>query len=243
MRFLATIQYDGSKYSGYQKQPNKNTIQDHLEEVLTKINKETVLVSASGRTDAKVHALGQKIHFDFQVTMTEEQIKKAVNSLLPKDIYMTDIKKVAPTFHARFDVKEKTYLYKINMGEYNPLEKDYVLQLNHSLNVERMKKASTYLVGEHNFRAFTKIDEEKESYIRTINEITFEKRKDYLLITFKGNGFLRYMVRNIVGTLIEIGEDKRNIEDISLILESEDRKKAGKTAAACGLYLKEVTYK
>lgn len=242
MRFLITVQYDGSKYSGYQKQPDKNTVQDCLETVLTRLNKAPVFVSASGRTDAGVHALGQRIHFDLNVDMDENQIKKAMNSLLPSDIYVKKVEQVSPTFHARFDVKEKVYLYKINMGEYNPIEKDYVLQFNHSLNIEKMKEASYSFLGKHNFRAFTKVDEEKESYVREITAITFHEENGILFITFKGNGFLRYMVRNLVGTLIEVGEEKRSVSDIPFILESQDRKKAGKTAPACGLYLMDVFY-
>lgn len=242
MRFLMTVAYDGSKYKGYQKQPNQNTIQGCVEEVLTKINKEPVFVSASGRTDAGVHALGQRVHFDLKVNMRTDQIQKAVNSLLPSDIYVKKIEKVSSNFHARFDVKEKVYVYKLNMGEYNPIEKDYVLQVNHFLDVEKMKEASRYLIGEHNFRAFTKVDEEKESYVRTIHEITFHEKNHLLCITFKGNGFLRYMVRNLVGTLIEVGEGKRSVSEIPVILESQDRKKAGKTAPACGLYLRDVFY-
>lgn len=237
-----TVAYDGSKYKGYQKQPNQNTVQGCLEEVLTKINKKLVFVSASGRTDAGVHALGQRVHFDLEVNMRTDQLQKAINSLLPSDIYVKVVKEVSSTFHARFDVKEKIYFYKINMGEYNPIEKDYVLQLNHILDVKKMKEASRYLIGEHNFRAFTKVDEEKESYVRTIHEITFQKKNQFLFITFKGNGFLRYMVRNLVGTLIEIGEGKRSVSEIPVILESQDRKKAGKTAPACGLYLSDVFY-
>lgn len=241
-RFLATIQYDGSKYSGYQKQPDQETIQSCLENVLTIINKKEVSVHGSGRTDAKVHALGQRIHFDLEVQMNCEQIKKAMNSLLPDDIYVKKVEEVESTFHARFDVQKKSYIYKINLGEYNPIEKDYVLQYNQMLNIEDMKKASTYLLGTRNFKAFTKVDEEKETYVRTIYEINFEKQDDILTIQFSGSGFLRYMIRNMVGTLIEIGEGKREVSSIQEILESENRVNAGKTAPACGLYLKEVIY-
>lgn len=241
MRFLATIQYDGSKYSGYQKQPGKKTIQTCLEEALETICHKKVLVHGSGRTDAKVHALGQKVHFDLDLSMTKEQVKKALNSLLPDDIYVKDIEEVSNNFHARFDVQKKTYEYILNIGEYNPIEKDYVYQFNQELSISKMKEASTYFLGTHDFRAFTTTDE-KESYERTIYEITIEQSKQYIIFTFTGNGFLRYMVRNIVGTLIEVGEGKREPKDISNILKSKDRKQAGKKAPACGLYLKDVFY-
>lgn len=241
-RFLATIQYDGSHYSGYQKQPDKETIQSRLEEVLTRINKKDVSVHGSGRTDAGVHALGQRIHFDLEVEMSSSQIKKAMNSLLPSNIYVKDVEKVESTFHARFDVKKKTYLYKINLGEYNPIEKDYILQYGKDLDIEKMKEASKELLGEHNFKAFTKVEEEKDSYVRTIYDIQFEKVENLLTIRFTGNGFLRYMIRNLVGTLIEVGEGKRDVSNMKEILKSENRVLAGKTAPACGLYLEKVNY-
>lgn len=245
MRYLITFKYDGTNYSGYQKQPNAVTIQGELETVLTRINSnKQVLVSASGRTDAHVHALGQRAHFDLDISILPDDLKRALNSLLPPDIYVTNVEVVNNDFHARFDVKTKEYMYIINLGEYNPMERNHVYQYNKNLNIDYIEKAIPYLVGEHDFRSFTKVDEEKDDYVRTIKEIkvNFNSKSNYLTINFIGTGFLRYMVRNMVGTLIEIGEGKRTPESIIELLELKDRTKAGRTAPPEGLYLKNVIY-
>lgn len=246
MRYLITFSYDGSKYKGYQKQLNERTIQDEVEKVLSQINNDKVSISASGRTDAGVHALNQKAHFDLKKDIDEERLKYSINSMLPDDIYVKKVEKVADDFHARFDVTAKEYVYKINMGEYNPIQKDYVLQYNKKLDIIEIERALKYLEGRHDFRAFTKVDEEKESYVRTIINATITrnlKNVNEIEISFLGDGFLRYMVRNMVGTLIEIGSGNRKCEDIVYILSSKDRKNAGKIAPACGLYLKDVIYR
>lgn len=247
MRYLITFSYDGSKYKGYQKQPKQKTIQTELEKVIKTINDNTkVDVSASGRTDAGVHALNQKAHFDLIITITPEKLRKAMNSMLPEDIYVKKVEVVKDNFHARFDVACKEYIYKINMGEYNPIEKDYVHQYCQKLDVVEMERALKYLEGTHNFRSFTKVDEEKETYERTIISANLTrdiKNVNHIVLSFLGTGFMRNMVRNIVGTLIEVGEGKRKSEDILKILAQEDRKTAGKTAAPNGLYLKDVFYR
>lgn len=247
MRYLIKFSYDGTNYSGYQKQPNAVTVQGVLEDVLTRINSnKQVLVSASGRTDAHVHALGQSAHFDLDISISSNDLNKALNSLLPGDIYVKEVEVVADTFHARFNVKAKEYMYVINLGEYNPMERNYIYQYNKNLNIEDMKKAISYLIGEHNFKSFTKVDEEKDDYVRIIKSATIKldnNNPNHLVINFVGTGFLRYMVRNMVGTLIEVGEGKRTPDSILSLLELQDRTKAGKTAPPEGLYLKEVIYK
>ena len=246
MRYLMTFSYDGSKYSGYQKQPKKKTIQSEIEKVLKKINSEQkVDIHASGRTDAGVHALNQKAHFDMDAKMSPDKLKHSINCLLPKDIYIKDIKEVNDDFHARFNVKAKEYVYKINMGEYNPLERNYVYQYNNRLDVTEIERAMKYLEGTHNFKSFTKTDEEKDDYVRTLSQtnlIRDLKDVNKITLVFVGTGFLRYMVRNMVGTLIEVGEGKRKSEDIITILKEQNRTHAGKTAAPEGLYLKNVFY-
>ena len=246
MRYLITFSYDGTNFSGYQKQPRERTVQQELEKVLKQLNdNKKVEVHASGRTDAKVHALNQKAHFDIEVKITEEKLQKGMNSLLPEDIYIKKVEKVSDDFHARFNAIGKEYIYQINMGEYNPLERNYVYQYNKKLDIFEMERAMKYLEGTHNFKSFTKTDEEKNDYVRTLSQTNILRdSKDLQKITlvFIGTGFLRYMVRNIVGTLIEIGEGKRKSEDIISILEQEDRTKAGKTADPDGLYLKNVFY-
>ena len=242
-----TFAYDGSKYNGYQKQPNGLTIQNMLEDALTSINNnKSVSVCASGRTDAGVHAYGQKAHFDLNTKISCDNLKRALNSLLPGDIYVKDVIEVDDNFHARFDVKAKEYIYKINMGEYNPIEKDYILQYCKKLDVVEIERALKYIEGTHDFKSFTAGDDVRDDYVRTIiqtNLIRDLRNVNMITISFLGTGFMRYMVRNLVGTLIQIGEGKYKSTDIIDILDAKDRRKAGMCADACGLYLKDVFYR
>lgn len=246
MRYLMTIAYDGSKYKGYQKQPKEKTIQSEIEKALKTINGgKKVDIHASGRTDAGVHAYNQKAHFDLNKNMTTEQIKNGINSLIPDDIYIKSVVEVDDDFHARFNVKAKEYIYVINLGEYNPMEKNYVCQYNSKLDLVEMERAIKYLEGTHSFKSFTKTDEEKDDYVRTIVQATLirdMKNSNKIILSFLGTGFMRYMVRNMVGTLIAVGEGKLKSEDVIDILKAEDRKKAFKTASPEGLYLKDVLY-
>ena len=245
MRYFMTFSYDGSKFSGYQKQPRKTTVQGEIEKALKEISKEDISISASGRTDAGVHALNQKAHFDLKMDITPDKLRSALNSKIPNTIYIKDIEVVSEVFHARYNVKAKEYIYKINMGEYDPIEKDYVLQYNKKLDVVAIERALKYIEGTHDFKSFTKADDEHEDYVRTIvqtNLIRDLKSVNYIIISILGTGFMRYMVRNIVGTLLEIGEGKLKSEDIIEIMEAKDRRKAGITAKPEGLYLKNVFY-
>ncbi len=246
MRYLMTISYDGTNFSGYQKQPKLRTVQKELEEALKEIGGgKKIDVHASGRTDRGVHAINQKAHFDLEKSIPLEKLYKGLNSLLPEDIFIRKIEEVADTFHARFSAIGKEYIYILNMGEYNPLERNYVYQYNKKLDVVEMERAMKYLEGTHNFKSFTKADEEKEDYIRTISQtnlIRDSKDINKIILVFVGTGFLRYMVRNMVGTLIMVGEGKIKSEEIIDILKKEDRTSAGKTANSEGLYLKNVFY-
>ncbi len=243
MRYLITFSYDGTNYNGYQSQPDGNTIQDKIEQCLYKINgNKEIKIHATGRTDSHVHALNQRAHFDLDGDFNEFRIKRSLNGLLPSDIYIKKVEKVSDDFHARFDIKKKEYMYIINLGEYNPLERNYVYQFNSNLDVDKMKRAINDFIGTHNFKAFTKVDGEKEDYKRTIYEARIEEDKEYLRIYFVGSGFLRYMVRNMVGTLLEIGTNKKDVNSIPIILKSCDRNLAGVTAPPEGLYLKDVFY-
>lgn len=243
MRFLIKFSYDGTSYNGFQTQPNLTTIQECIENALTKINngKKTPII-ASGRTDKGVHALCQCGHADIDVNITEKKLKRAMNSNLPDDIHVIETKIVDDDFHARYNVKEKTYQYIINTGEYDPIERNYVFQYNYGLNIEAMADAIKVFVGEHDFRAFVTDSKEKENCVRTIYYASIEKRNDKILITFRGNGFLRYQIRNMVGILIKVGENKISTEDVEKILKSKDRTTGGKTAPAQGLYLTNIEY-
>ncbi len=243
MRFLIKFSYDGTNYVGFQNQPGLETIQGKLEEALTKINNnQKVTITATGRTDRKVHALCQYAHADLTVTITDKKLKRALNSNLPPDIHVIETKIVSSNFHARYNVKSKQYKYYLNMGEYNPLLRNYVFQYNHSLDIPKMNLASQYLVGTHDFRAFVTDNKEKENCVRTITKIKISQQKNILCFTFEGNGFLRYQVRNMVGLLIKVGENKLSPELVEKILLSKDRTKSGKTAPAEGLYLTKIKY-
>lgn len=247
MRYFMTFSYDGNDFSGYQKQPEKRTVQGEIEKVFTKINSgKEINIVASGRTDAGVHAMNQKAHFDVDSELDIDKFLNSANSLLPEDIYIKKIDRVSDDFHARFSALGKEYIYKINLGDYDPLERKYVYQCNKKLDVVEMERAMKYVEGTHNFKAFTKVDEEKpDDYVRTLSQtnlIRDLKDVNKITLVFIGTGFLRYMVRNIVGTLIEVGEGKRKSEEVIDILNSQDRTKAGKTANPEGLYLKNVYY-
>lgn len=244
MRFLIKFSYDGTAYSGFQKQPNKETIEQKLEEALEKINANTKTpITATGRTDKKVHALCQYAHFDLNISINEKNLKRALNSNLPADIHVIEAKKVEDSFHARYNVKEKEYKYYLNTGEYNPLQRNYVYQYNHDLDIKSMQEAITYFKGTHDFRAFVTENKDKENCIRTIYKANISKKDDIIIFTFTGNGFLRYQVRNMVGLLIRVGEKKLSTETVEKILLSKDRSKSGKTAPAEGLFLTKITFK
>lgn len=245
MRYLFKISYDGSAYFGYQRQRGLKTVQEQLENALQIINngKKTAIVS-TGRTDKGVHALSQYAHADIDINITEHKLKRAMNSNLPNDIHVISVEEVDNNFHARYNVKNKEYRYYINMGEYNPIERNYVFQYNYKLNIEKMKEAIKYLEGEHDFRAFVTENKEKENCIRIIEQAIINQiENNKIEFIFKGNGFLRYQVRNMVGILIRAGEEKIEPIKVKEILESKDRTRNGKTAPAEGLYLTKVTYK
>ena len=243
MRFLIKFSYDGSNYSGFQKQKGLDTIEKRLEDALTIVNNnKKTSITATGRTDKGVHALCQYGHTNIDVDITEYKLKRALNSNLPDDIHVIETKIVDDKFHARYNVKKKEYIYKINLGEYNPIDRNYIFQYNYNLDIESMKEAIKYFEGEHDFRAFATDNKEKENCVRTITKTNVNLDDNLLTITFQGNGFLRYQVRNMVGILIRIGENKLSKEQLIDIINSKDRTKSGKTAPAVGLYLQQVFF-
>ena len=243
MRFLIKFSYDGTNYSGFQAQKGLDTIEKRINEALTKINNgKKTSITATGRTDKGVHALSQYGHCDIDVNITEKKLKKAMNSNLPEDIHVIETSIVDDDFHARYNVKEKTYKYILNQGEYNPLERNYVFQYNYDLDVKSMKEAIKYFLGKHDFRAFVTDNKEKDNCIREITKVDIKEEDKKIIFTFTGDGFLRYQIRNMVGILIRVGENKLSPEKIKEILESKDRTKSGKTAPAEGLYLVDVKY-
>lgn len=240
MRYLITVSYDGSKYYGFQRLNKEKSVQCELERALSKINKCEVLVKGAGRTDRGVHAKGQCCHFDLDVNIPPERLINAVNSLLDKYIRVVDCKCVDKEFHARFDVKEKTYKYIINMGEFEPIKEDYIYNYGYKLNIKNMKKASRYLIGKHSYKVF--VSGERENYNSEIFKVKFERCDNYLTITFIGKSFYRYMVRNMVGALILVGRGKISCEEFRNMIDSDENKYTYMTVPANGLYLESIKY-
>ena len=238
MRYLIRFSYDGSNYKGYQRQGEFRTIQRELEEAATKINNnKAVNVVAVGRTDRGVHALDQVATLDIDVLITTYKLKRAMNSNLPDDIHINEVKEVSDDYFVRGHVRCKQYSYYINMGEYNPIMRNYVYQHCYYLNVTKMYEAIQYFEGEHDFRAFVTENKVKENCTRKIYEASIEVADDIIEISFIGNGFLRYQVRNMVGALLKVGTGKIEPYVVKEILDSKERGKNGATAKACGLYL------
>jgi len=244
MRYLIKFSYDGTDFYGYQKQPSKRTVEGELEKALYDINNHTeTRIFSSGRTDRGVHAKGQTAHFDLTVDITLYKLKCALNSLLPNDIHVIEVIQVEDNFHARFMVKNKTYKYYLNMGEYNPVERNSIHQYNKILNVEKMQMVIKDFIGKHNFKIFASREVIKENYVREIYDASIEKDNDILVFTFVGNGFMKYQVRNMVGTLLKIGSEKLDVNTIKKLLNSELEDKYVFTAKPEGLYLENVCYK
>lgn len=242
MRYLIRFSYDGTSYNGFQKQRHlDNTIQGKMELALKQINngKDTKL-TASGRTDRGVHALDQCAHCDINVDITPYKLKRALNSLLEANIHVFSVEEVDGEFHARYMVKKKTYMYKINIGEYNPIERNISYQLGKKLDVDKMNKTIKDFIGKHDFSAFCSNEDKKEDCIKEIYDAYIKEDGDTITIFFEGNGFLKYMVRTMVGYLIEIGLNKRD-NDIKERFKLKRRERI-KTANAEGLYLYKVEY-
>ncbi len=242
-KFKLIIEYDGTRYHGWQVQLNGITIQEVLQNCLKKITGEERPVIGSGRTDAGVHAEAQAAHFETISKMTAQQFLMAFNSLLPHDIVIKQVDEVPDTFHAQRSAKRKIYRYTILNRQYpSALQHNRCLFIQYHLNIEAMRQAKTYLEGKHDFTAFRASNCEARNPVREINSIDIEQDGDFIIIHCDGNGFLKYMVRNIVGTLVQVGRNKIKPEQIKTILESRDRKNAGPTARPYGLCLVKVFY-
>ena len=243
MRYLITFSYDGTNFNGYQRQDGLRTIQEEMEKALKLINGgKSVIINSSGRTDKGVHALCAKAHVDMSVKITPYKLMRAMNSNLPEDIHVIKTEVVSDDFHARYMVKEKEYQYKLNMGEYNPIERNYIYQYCKKLDVNLMQEAIKYFLGTHSFKSFTPNKDKRENYIRTINYVNVSEKNNIITFTFRGDGFIKYQIRNLVGYLIKVGEGKKKGSDIPKILEKEDRRMASITAHSEGLYLTNVKY-
>ncbi len=247
--FKMVVQYDGTKYDGWQKQgqngsaKRENTIQGKLEFVLSKMTGEEIAVHGSGRTDAGVHAKEQVANFKTERKVTAQYVKDYLNEYLPEDIAVVSVEETDERFHARLNAKAKRYLYRINNSNVsNVFERKYVYQVLEPLNLEAMEEAVSYLMGKHDFKSFCSNKRMTKSSVRTLYEVDVEKIDNEIDFMFYGDGFLHNMVRIMVGTLIEIGLEKRRPEEIVSIFEAQDRSAAGFTAPGKGLTLIEVEY-
>lgn len=237
-RYMLIVAYDGTAYSGFQVQPAAPTIEGELNKHLSALFGRDIKVIGASRTDAGVHALCNVAVFDAETTMPAEKIAYALNQRLPEDIRILKSGEVADDFHPRHTDTRKTYEYRIITGEFpNPLKRLYAYHTYHSLDIMRMQKAATYLVGEHDFKSFCSVKAVVESTVRTIYTVDVEQREEEITIRVCGNGFLYNMVRIIAGTLLEVGKGRWEPEKVKEMLESKDRCAAGPTAPAHGLTL------
>lgn len=239
MNFLIEISYDGSKFYGFQRLNEHLSVQKALEDALFKINKNEVLVKGAGRTDRGVHAYGQCVTFKLDVNIDEDGLMQALNSLLEPYIYVRNVKIVDEDVHARFSVKEKTYRYIINLGEYDPVKADYEYQCHYKLDISKMKDVAKLFLGVHDFHNF--VSGERDDYTCIVHSIDFEEIDNKLHIVFKGKSFYRYMVRNLVGAMIEVARGKIDISVVEEMLNT-DKEMTTFTAPACGLYLEKIEY-
>ncbi len=238
-----TIEYDGKDFNGWQKQPNKLNIQGNIEKVISEITKEEIELIGSGRTDAGVHAIGQVANFKTNSNIPIEKFAIAINSKLKKSIIIKKAEEVPERFHSRYNCKQKTYRYIINNSETgSAIYRNLEYNIKNPLNIENMQKASKYFEGEHDFSAFKASGTSSKSSVRTIYSANVRKDNERIIIELTGNGFLYNMVRIISGTLVEVGLEKIEPEEIKNIIDSKDRQMAGKTLPPYGLYLVEVNY-
>lgn len=245
MRYLAKVAYRGTPFCGWQKQTVSKlpSVEEIIEKVLSRILNSQTKIYGSGRTDAGVHAYGQTFHFDANKDLDTAKLLNSMNKLLPLDISILSIERVADDFHARFNAKGKTYIYKIKNGKIRyPFAYDLEYTLGQKLDVEKMREASKVFIGEHNFQNFTTKEADEQKFSRNIGDISINTEENNIEISLTGNGFMRYMVRMIVGNLIQVGLGKLTAKDLQDALESLVRKPSSHKAPAYALYLKEVIY-
>lgn len=245
-RYKAVISYDGFAFSGFQRQPHARSVQEEIEKTLTRLNQgNPVTIHGAGRTDSGVHALGQVLHFDLLQARDEEKLRFALDTQTPEDIDFIRVEQVSEDFHSRYNKHSKTYEFLVDIGRpKNPMMRHYATHYPYPLEISRMQEAIKKLIGRHDFTGFTASGTDVKDKVRTITEARLEvdEKRQILMFTFSGNGFLYKQIRNMVGTLLKIGNGRMPVEQIELILEKKDRSLAGPTASPNGLYLKEIRY-
>jgi tRNA pseudouridine38-40 synthase len=239
-----TIEYDGTAYHGWQIQPELKTIQGVIQEQIAQITQGEVTLIGAGRTDAGVHALGQVANFQTESAIDLTALQRGLNSLLPPDIVIETAEEVDEGFHARFSARSKIYEYHILNQPYpSAIRRTYAWFIPHELNLPAMKKCGKLLIGSHDFTSFRASGDESRHSIREVIGLELEERTNNLIvIMIEANAFLREMVRSIVGTLVDVGREKTSFEEFKEIFEAQDRRQAGMTAPAHGLFLVEVKY-
>lgn len=243
-RIKLTISYDGTAFNGYQIQPNGRTVQEDLQHALQKLHKGKVThVTGSGRTDAGVHAAAQVVHFDTDLSIPLENWPKALNAVLPGDLRVIQAEEVSSSFHARYDVVRKSYVYRVvNSATPDVFRRHFVLHEPRSLSISKMREAAALFIGEHDFTSFCSARSEVKDKVREIYKLDIDVVNDEITFHFEGNGFLYNMVRILTGTLLEIGRGEREAHEVVDMLKAKDRDAAGKTAPPHGLYLWRVCY-
>lgn len=244
LNFKITIEYDGSRYHGWQRQKNNRSVQEEIETALKKMTSSPVTLIGSGRTDAGVHAAGQVANFKCDTRLTPAAFLSGLNSLLPEDIIIQDCERVATDFHARYDARRKTYHYTVlNRSVPAAIGRQYVWFIRKPLDRQKIRAAMTHIIGRHDFKAFEGSGSPRQNTTREVFTANLiEDPGGILIFEIEAEGFLRYMVRNIVGTLVDIGLGKITAADFRTILDSRDRSQAGITAPARGLTLIRVSY-
>lgn len=242
-RVRLDLEYLGTRYAGFQLQPNGLSIQEVVEKAVSTLVSHPVRVIPSGRTDAGVHARLQPVHADVTTKLSDEDILRGMNALLPDDVAVISVKTVPDDWHARFSAREKTYVYTIlNRPAPSAFDHGRVWHVRKPLDVEAMRKAAGALIGEHDFSSFRSSGCAAKSPVRRLSRLEVEKEGDVIRLSFTANGFLKQMVRNIVGTLVEAGRGRIAPDDVSKILAARDRTKAGPCAPPEGLCLDKVGY-
>lgn len=238
------VQFDGTEYCGWQTQsPQYRTVQSEIARVLKIIAKKRIIVTASSRTDSGVHAIGQTANFHLPITIEPDSLQRALNSLLPDDIRIAACALVNKSFNARFHATRKTYVYRLFSGQVqSPFASRYAAHIPYPLDRRAMRRSLRHFVGTKDFTSFTSGDPEKNK-VRTIESLTMRVHREEITFTVTGQSFLRYMVRNIVGTIIDIGRGKIKPAEIPDIIAARDRRRAGQTAPARGLTLMDVSYR
>jgi len=238
-----TVAYDGTAYAGWQIQPSVPTVQAAVEAAWHEITRETIRVTAAGRTDAGVHALGQVVGLATESTRSTADLQRGLNAVLPEDVAIVSVDEAPANFHATYDAKQKTYRYQIHNGRTSDVfNRKFVWHYPRPLNAELMQQAALALVGKHDFAAFESAGSERPDTERTLFAVGVERNADRITIEVTGDGFLYNMVRSIVGTLVEVGKGSRERAWVAEVLASCDRRRAGQTAPALGLFLVSVEY-